>query len=475
MSGEEDHLVTFNWLQDDPSVVSLRNTRSGKVVEFVVDATSEFPSILLSPGDYVATIRSLSPGDAATPSFRLEVSADDEVITLPSTDSSTQEMREKRSREGRRDTSVRWSDLQSLIQAAEGPVESEHVQTREQGGTRSNQKNFENDPTGSLTGLPDQLPFTIGLSHDQRPGSPGGWGPLDSGLKIQVHPLSDFSFEVRFSEWPHLVQRSSRLRLTLSVSGRPALRLPLPMFSSGLTLRCRQIEFGGQLDLAAELIPNDQYIAAIIAAMDNFDREEAEAVLNWAVSTPRGVGIRRVGLPNVLRDAPIDFLFYQEGAIWDALAIAALLVQTRQLSAKAAWIQSLQGIAEHVPDFHVLFAWVCAVKGEENMPYLEKTILDRLIQARRCGAMTFAHVNSLALDMLKSLSLTANAPEVAARAKKELQYYRNRSRRRLPVGPYFVWEQAGEHLQRGELPLSHYTQVAKGALSMKHLALTEFR
>lgn len=304
------------------------------------------------------------------------------------------------------------------------------------------------DPPRAFASGMEARSFDIALSEDAAPGSTGGWrAPKDIAVTARLEADKQLVIGIRDAEEDR--PRRTRLRLSVAVQDRPALRIPIPLFRDGLEVRLRLSADPGASDVAVEVVAVDERVQGLVVALGDLAADEALSVLRWASGGA---------------EQAVAFLADKQRDPWAAVAAAVALARIGRLEEVADWAQNLARAASHAADAHIVAAWATVGFGAGAVADLERQAVAQLARARRTGAPTFSVGNSLGLEILNTLRTTAADARVRRAASEEYARAKARSRHRVFRSPYMIWEQAGERLQGGRLVGARYLSVARGRL-----------
>lgn len=292
--------------------------------------------------------------------------------------------------------------------------------------------------------------FEVGISSND-PRDTRGWVPAINIKIVARDILADGSLSIQILDdnRPRLKQRA---RMTLAIAGRPAVRIPLPMYSEGCRVLISPLEVDGKTDALVRIEAADPRKQSLVAALHRLDPEESVAMLlSWSNSF--------VGGP--FKEA-VDILFDKYEDAWAATVAALVLARTFQMDKVRHWAFNLERLAPHICDAGVAAAWARATDRTLDSSEREDAVLEHLIRARRIGMPAFKATQAMALELLNALQGTSKDTLIRSKARYELGIWTNRARYRLFDGPYVIWEQAGPQLQSGSLPEERYRRVARG-------------
>lgn len=468
--------------------VHLAQIDGEEVAEALLAGESDEVRVDLPPGQYWARVSELGQSPEEASRFRLTLGASDESVELPA-------WRQRSSALTRSETSRSWIPAIRTARLARPsllarPRSFDFVRQPDQkepdnrypldialdyertltsrlllhgSGGRSLVTVSEPDvrgPGGDLTYPPivmdfayrterDRVPFAVAISEDRSPDEKGSWSrPILT--KIRSERSGDgFRFLIEAQPTPR-PRRGFRARMTISIAGVPAIRIPIPMYAAGTVIEMRPIRTGEQLDFSIEITASDPRVQALVAALTELPGDEALKVLRWNADTGTSAAIQ------ILADKRQD--------LWAATAAALLLVRTRQLEEVADWLQNLARLAPQIPDASIAAAWSTAAKASGGRRRTEKAVLAHLRRGLSIGAPTLSVANSLALEMLNALQQSAISNDVRLSARDLYVRVARRSRYRIYRGPYMLWEQPGERLQSGRLAGSRYLTLVHGDL-----------
>lgn len=300
--------------------------------------------------------------------------------------------------------------------------------------------------------------FEIGVSSND-PRDTRGWLPA-TDIKIAVGDiLDDGSLSIQILD-DIRSRRQQRTRLTLAIAGRPAIRVPLPMFSEGCRILIFPLEVDGMLDALVRIEATDPRKQALVAALHRLDPEEAVSMLRWSTSLERAP----------LKTA-VDVLFEKYEDAWAATVAALVLARTFQMKKVRRWAFNLERLAPHICDAGVAAAWARATDRALDSSQREDAVLEHLIRARKIGMPAFKATQGIALELLNALQGTSKNTLIRSKARYEIGIWTNRARFRLFDGPYMIWEQAGPQLQSGSLPEERYRRVAQGTVTKEGFSI----
>ena len=141
------------------------------------------------------------------------------------------------------------------------------------------------------------------------------------------------------------------------------------------------------------------------------------------------------------------------------------MIHTDTLCDRAQWAFSLADATPHISDADNIAAWAVATQGYGNRDEIERQCLDYLIQARQKNAPSFSLSYNIALDLLQSLSLTANSASVRSSAEEEKIRLTKRGRHSSLKSPIYLWEEPKDHFVSGLLPNMRYRILKAGILT----------
>lgn len=292
--------------------------------------------------------------------------------------------------------------------------------------------------------------FEIGLSQDNAPLAKGGWVAatgVEHALDWRADRLILF---LRDAEQ----QRRSKVQMTISVEGLPEIRVPLPLFSAGISVSLISRWDGERPDLGVEIVPHDQRLRQLVGALTHLSDKETLMVLDWVAE--------RNGL--VTNAVAQEFLYKKRADNWAAVLAALILVRAGEYG-RAQWISNLARIAPHIPDAGIVAAWVKLATEEGDEAHLEREAFDFLSRASRARQPTFAVANSLNLELLNSLRHSAIDKSVRKKADAIFRTASQYSRTRMFNGPFMIWEdldrRSGGRLTTPEI----HTRIASGSVS----------
>ncbi|MGB3625797.1 MAG: hypothetical protein WA989_08210, partial [Henriciella sp.] len=171
---------------------------------------------------------------------------------------------------------------------------------------------------------PEQKPeeilnFALGWSEDEIDDE-RGWKPGTGLLFKEVHEEPGcLSFEVRsrHGAGQGVEDRQRRSRLTLSIEGRPAIRVPLALFTDGLRMSFRPFLLSSSLDALLKMEALSPQVEALVGALGSLSEEEAQSVLRWSSEEQT--------------DIAIFFLAQKKRDFWAATVAALLLTRDRRI------------------------------------------------------------------------------------------------------------------------------------------------
>ena len=287
--------------------------------------------------------------------------------------------------------------------------------------------------------------FCLGLSVDNRPGKRGGWtAPANPALS---KTSADGGGESWAIEQPENWRDRPKWRLTVSVEGRAAIRMPLPLFSGGLILTMKLTTSNLGPDIGFSISPRDGRIASLIGAIQEDRSQERDAILDWA-SDITGVTAQ-------------DVLMTKSEDPW-AAAVAALVLLRRPSPESRQWTLNLADRFPWLPDAHVAAARVTLQLDDLSPEEREARCLASLRSGRIAGAPYFTATNDVATELLNALAFGARDKSLGTAAKRERNIWAKRSLRGLRMGPFLSWEDDDPTLDRGSLDDRWYYPVAQG-------------
>lgn len=298
--------------------------------------------------------------------------------------------------------------------------------------------------------------FEIGMSAND-PEDERGWLPAEG---IQVHApdiLADGSLLIQLHGD---ARRRRRVRLTLAIADRPAIRVPLPMFAEGCRIQISPLEVDGRADALVRIEAVDPRKQTLVAALRRLDPDEALSMLRWS-SLDEAVPL----------DTAMNILLHKQQDVWAATVAALVLARSFRLDKVQDWAFNLERLSPHINDAGVAAAWAQATDRALAPDEREAAVLDRLIRARRIGMPVFKATHGMALELLNAIRGASKDAAIRASARHELGIWTRRARHRLFEGPYFVWEQAGQGLRDGTLPENRYSRIALGWLTKRSFIL----
>ena len=385
-------------------------------------------SMRLLPGRYLAQLENVG-GFRDPVYFSVQLDKKDRVISLPDVVSGNEPSHDPRLQPSMIRPSVRemyrsaWQDdlrELSLLEARVPGTRGEASQVKE---------------------------VSVAVSENVRVGAGrGGWEPLER-VSASAESGSYGALSVVFREIEP--EDRNRVRVSVGIEGSAALRIPIPLFTSGLKLRLAKLK--NTKDLRPIIEPSDVQINALVAALHSLSDIEAVSVLRWSD-----------GLQ--LSDA-VRMLEVKRQDYWAATAAALLLVKIRALDVETAqWVLNLVRLAPHIPDASIAAAWSSAIVHRDNDD-VENIVLGYLRKGLRTGGTTYAISQALAIDLLSSLRTSAKDAEVRKLADADVKIWLRRKSISMVSGAFSFWEQSGPNLRSGDFPLERYTVLAKGQLS----------
>ena len=304
-----------------------------------------------------------------------------------------------------------------------------------------------------LSPLRKGLNFEIGLSHN--PVSRDiGWLAAE-GVNIQFEASSEGTLKLKIEDCSVYDRNGSenhrRIRLTLAIEGRPAIRTPLPLFSGGVLVSIAPLWINDESDALIRIEAIDPKKQALVAALSELNGDEARSIINWTAGEEG--------------DAAMKVLLHKKKDLWAATVAALLLAKTYRLKEVAQWAYNLESFAPHISDAAVAAAWARASDEALDLDLAESKTLRHLKKSRKIGAPTFQITHSIALELLNAIRGTSSDSKRREEARNEMSIWVRRARSRLFKSPYIMWEQAGSQLQKGRLPKQRYLRIAKGRLN----------
>lgn len=300
--------------------------------------------------------------------------------------------------------------------------------------------------------------FEIGISAND-PQNARGWLPAADIDIVARDILSDGTLSIQIraegGNW-----NRQRLRLTLAISGHPAIRIPLPMFIEGCRILISAFEVDGVADALIRLEAVDPRKQTLVAALHRLDPEEAISMLQWSSST-EGAS---------LKDA-VKFLFEKYEDAWAATVAALILARSFRIAEVRKWALNLERITPHINDAGVAAAWARATNCKMKSDKRDEAVLEHLIRARKIGMPTFKATHGMALELLNALRGTSKDATIRSKARYEQSIWTRRAEYRLFEGPYSIWEQPGPNLRSGSLPEDRYRRVALGTVTKEGFSI----
>lgn len=409
----------------------------------VVMGSSLTPAAVeVSPGRYSARLRSLTAAAAPVIQQDLEITAQTKQLDLTDLLASSRTLAL-----GLRPPQP-FEYRAAMRQSALRPSSDDRKLSVETYFSASLRPNLDFGKPIGLVELSDR--FEIGISAND-PGDERGWLPVSD---VQVHALDlmpDGSLSIQLHGD---ARRRRRVRLTLAIAGRPAIRVPLPMFAEGCRILISPLEVDGRADALVRIEAVDPRKQTLVAALRRLDPDEALSMLRWA-SPDEGAPL----------DTAMNILLHKHQDVWAATVAALVLGRSFRLDKVADWAFNLERLSPHIGDAGVAAAWAQATDRTLAPDAREASVLDRLIRARRIGMPAFKATQGMALELLNAIRGTSKDAAIRASARHELDIWTRRAGHRLFEGPYFIWEQAGQSLRRGTLPEDRYCRIAVGRLT----------
>ena len=450
---------TIDITLDDPRAFKVLFVRSdGKDSDRCVVMGQADPSrVSLSPGTYTLRMEPLSDGPTQAITQAIDIEEEtanlnltnlfpavfDSVAYQPITSARVGEMKQALRQSRIRSQRSLAPEPESAIDAHfDEPVERAQepilkLQSLDQASAAS--ITLRSDPNEALS-------FDVGLSHNWVQDE-AGWLAADD-LEIATEVSSEGTLQLRIED---LGLNKRRVRLTLAIQGRPAIRTPLPLFAGGLSVSIAPLWINGDVDALVRIEAESPKKQALVAALSELGRDDARSVLNWTAGEQG--------------EAAMDVLLHKKQDLWAATVAALLLARTYQLNEVTNWAYNLESFAPHISDASVAAAWARAADPSIDVELAEEKTLDHLKMSRKIGAPTFKITHSIALELLNAIRGSSPDPKRREQARHEMAIWVRRAQHRLFKGPYIMWEQAGRQLQKGRLPNERYLRVARGKLT----------
>ena len=290
--------------------------------------------------------------------------------------------------------------------------------------------------------------FAIGLSM-AKPGQVGAHGWSADRLPLTVKSTGT-GLLIRFDRPPDWAERPL-WRLTLSVSGKSAVRVQLPLFARGTIVMVEPVATPNGQEFALYAAPYETELTMLLEGIERLGPDEMQAAV-----------ARLAGATG--DDAPPS----AETADPWSLALAALLVarggadagparQAIQLTDRYPWL----------PDGFVAAAWRAAAAAEADSAELDATCLELLKRGRR---PYFRLASRMGLELLATLEVSARDEATRRHARTEANTWRRHARQSRGRGPIATWRLDGRALDEGRLDETFAT-IAKGRVTAAGLRL----
>lgn len=450
---------TINITLDDPRAFQIQFVRNdGKDSDrCVIMGQAEPGRVSLSPGRYSLRMEPLSdvPTQAITQTILIEPDTESLNLTnlFPAVFDSVAYQPITSARVGEMKQAIRQSRIRLL--RSEGPQSRSAFEARfddASSGEKEPTLKLQSFDQASGTGATlrsesaEVLSFDVGLS-DNPAHDDVGWLAAD-GLSIHTEVSAEGSLRLKIED---ITKTKRRVRLTLAIQGRPAIRTPLPLFAGGLNVSIAPLWINGEVDALIRIEAASPKKQALVAALSELGQEDARSIVNWTAGEQG--------------DAAMEVLLHKTQDLWAATVAALLLAKTYQLKDVTNWAYNLENLAPHISDAAVAAAWARAADESIDVEHAEEKTLGHLRTSRKIGAPTFKITHSIALELLNAIRGSSSDAKRREQARHEMAIWVRRAQHRLFKGPYIMWEQAGRQLQNGKLPNERYLRVARGELT----------
>jgi len=392
---------TFRIVEDDVARLVLRHINEIFTTSSILIGGESVTAVDAYPGEYIATLESLSDERRWSRQFRLTLPLDGQLVVLPK-NISARKSHQPHSGENRP------SEERKYFHPGEKPMK---LLARAHYGSRVGKPPRERKRPG----------FSIGLSAAQA----GIHHLTDLVGKLRVE-IKSYERRITVNLIPLDLDWNAGVHVTLKVDELPPVVVSAPIFSGGVTINfTKQVE---KPDLRVSIEPSSLRAKALVAALSGISADEAVSIVEWAQATT-----------STADDHP-DY--------WYATSAALLLIKTRTISTELArWMLNLARRAPSIPDAAVVAAWASAVIGDDPAE-VEDQVLHHLVTARRTGRAVFSAGQALAIELLSSLRSSAIDEKVQRAAHNELKEWLLIRNHTIKSSAFQIWEQPGQHIKR---------------------------
>ncbi|MEM7802090.1 MAG: hypothetical protein AAF633_23050 [Chloroflexota bacterium] len=298
----------------------------------------------------------------------------------------------------------------------------------------------------------EELHFTVGLSLDTNPEKHGGWKEIEG---LSVTQLITDDGVLQFHVDSASIGVDHRVRATFALENKPAIRLPVPLYSEGVIFQFKPIIDLNGLNVMISIRPVDKAVGVLASAIEFLNDTEATQILE---------------VNGISKEDVLEIFAGKRRDPWAATAAAILITTLKELEALKSWAFRLESQTAYISDTAVVAAWAQihdagSTNSDEDLAELEVKILDHLILSRKRGAPTFVATQRLAMDLLSILATSAQKSSVRRLAKSEYERWSKRGKRRIRTGSYLAWEESEHKLMDGQLPKERYNILRKGHLT----------
>jgi 5,6,7,8-tetrahydromethanopterin hydro-lyase len=264
----------------------------------------------------------------------------------------------------------------------------------------------------------------------------GSTDPESNGVRLVV---------TRAPQW----RSYPRWLLTIVVDGLAARCVRLPLFCDGLQVVLRPVQGPTGPDVSLSMRPQDETVATFVGAMTQAFPSEIEKILKVTGQA-----------------SSIDYFAKDRDDPWAASAAALLHARIGTIDRVSTSVASLAEECLWLPDASVASAWArVAVASKETLPDQEESALSDLINARRFGPIYFATANTLAAQMLTTLSISAQKKSTCQKARTESDFWNRLNRQAMRAGAFFTWEVLDSSFEEGFSSMKDYSIILSGRLS----------
>jgi hypothetical protein len=424
--------------------------------------------VQLFPGFYTLRIKHLSDTPTNPISDFVEVSDETNEIDLSNMFTQQFEDSKIRSTHALQTSELKKAIRPSLLRSIRSmqSAQSKTLRRESSSSTKSSRSNLgtsvlinneEHSPTLSPDAIRTEkgLDYEVGLSQNTISRDVGWLDAEDIDVQLKTDTIGSLEFEIHDKNSFHTAEfhKLRRVRLTLAIEGRPAIRTPLPLFTNGIRVLISPFYVNNVPDAVIRIEAIDAKAQALVSALSGADKDEARAIVEWTSES--------------ISSASMELLLHKKRDLWSATVAALLLAKTYQLQPVAKWAYNLQELAPHISDASVAAAWARASDDEGNLEVAERQTLGYLKKSRKIGSPTLKITHTIALELLNAIRGSSEDPKLRDEARNEMSIWVRRAKNRLFKGPYIMWEQAGFKLHSGKLPKERYLRVASGSLSQK--------